>query len=106
MDLPALTSKAAGRFDTPRYAQQSPFMKGGSRCREKSPRQQPAAGVLMRQGQSPGKASAHQPCTCTVTVLTLWALGAVTVSSPSRYTAWSCSRSIGWGKRKLRLQVP
>jgi hypothetical protein len=33
MDLPALTSKPAGRFDTPRYAQQSPFMKGASRCR-------------------------------------------------------------------------
>jgi hypothetical protein len=58
------------------------------------------------QGRSPGKASAHQPSTCTVTLLTLWALGAVTVSRPSRYTAWSCSRSIGWGKRKLRLQVP
>ena len=47
-----------------------------------------------------------QPSTVTTTLLTLLALGAVTVSRPSRYTAWSCSRSIGCGKRKLRLQVP
>jgi hypothetical protein len=35
-------------------------------------------------GLSPGKASGHQPSTFTVTVLTLLALGAVTVSRPSR----------------------
>ena len=57
-------------------------------------------------GLSPGKASGHQPSTFTVTVLTLLALGAVTVSSPSRYTACSCSRSMATGKRKLRLHVP
>jgi hypothetical protein len=36
------------------------------------------------RGLSPGMASDHQPSTFTVTVLTLLALGAVTVSSPSR----------------------
>jgi hypothetical protein len=36
------------------------------------------------RGLSPGVASDHQPSTFTVTELTLLALGAVTVSSPSR----------------------
>jgi hypothetical protein len=79
-----------------------------SACHTKeNPQPEPGAGVLMSEGRSsPGKASVHQPSTCTVTVLTVWALGAVTVSRPSRYTAWSRSRSMATGKRKLRLQVP
>ena len=52
------------------------------------PNRKPPAGAGGRgshdQGLSPGKASGHQPSTFTVTVLTLLALGAVTVSSPSR----------------------
>ena len=51
---------------------------------QKTPTNRPGAGVLMDRAFAPGKDSGHQPSTCTVTVLTLWALGADTVSSPSR----------------------
>ncbi len=47
-----------------------------------------------------------QPSTFTLTLVRVWALGTSTVSSPSRYTACTDSRSIPEGKRKLRLQVP
>ena len=107
MGWPVRASKRVCQFDTARDLRQRVFMKGAS-WRGKSPRPWPGAGVLMRgpQPRDGLSRSAHQPSTCTVTLLTLWALGAVTVSRPSRYTAWSWSRSIGWGKRKLRLQVP
>ncbi len=51
-------------------------------CAKKYPQPEPGAVVLIEA--SAGVMSAHQPSTFTVTVLTVFALGAVTVSSPSR----------------------
>jgi hypothetical protein len=85
MDLPAQASKPAGRFDTARYRLQSLFMKGAS-WRRNYPRPEPGAVVLMGRPQPRDgiRPSTHQPSTFTLTVLSLWALGAVTVSRPSR----------------------
>ena len=88
MSQPVQASKRARQFDTARDLRQRVFMKGAS-WRGKNPRPEPGAGVLMRgpQPRDGLSRSTHQPSTCTVTLLTLWALGAVTVSRPSRYTA-------------------
>lgn len=54
-------------------------------CHQKAPGRGQGLGVPMVQGQRTlGRASGHQPSTFTLTLLTLLALGAVTVSRPSR----------------------
>jgi hypothetical protein len=91
MDLPAQASKRPRQFDTARYQWQSHLMKPASRS-SKPPGSSQWQGFPWA-GPQPGdgiRRSVRQPSPCTVSR-----------SSPD--TAWSLWRSIGWGKRRLRL---
>lgn len=79
----AVLSRVRGRIDHLTTSRQQLLAKGQVACRFEeltvdSPRNRYVRTALE---------SVQQLCTCTVTVLTVWALGAVTVSRPSRYTA-------------------